>query len=124
MKMKKHGTVDFYWLDNLLVIKTYGPFNEEGVDHAISEVKESVQNQEAKAWLRLEILDDETLGSPTVLARVKELHQWCEYNGCDNSAIVVSNNLQVYMVENMIESQINVFRDLDKAKTWLGVSKC
>jgi len=118
--MQKHGTVDLSWQENLLVVQTFGPFNEEAIEYIIAEAKKTVKNRPARLWKRLEILDEETLASPAVLARVKELNTWFEDNGCMQVAVVVCNEIQVYVTEKVLNSYAKIFRDAEAAKKWLG----
>ncbi|WDD98533.1 hypothetical protein [Thalassomonas actiniarum] len=119
-EMKKHGVVTLNWQANLLVLRAYGPFNEEGIEAIFHEAQQSVINRQLQSWNRLEILDDETLGSPAVLNRVKDLYTWFENNGCEHTALVVSNCVQIYVAEELLKSKAKIFRDLDAAKKWLS----
>ncbi|WDE05950.1 hypothetical protein SG34_003195 [Thalassomonas viridans] len=120
--MRIHGRVDSYWQDNVLVLHAYGPFNEEGIDQAIEQPKTLVNNRPVQAWNRLEIRDDETMGSPEVAAKAKAkaLDAWFESNGCRHIAVVVRNNMQIYVVQELLQSHAKVFHDLNEAKKWLA----
>ncbi|WP_281560788.1 hypothetical protein [Thalassomonas sp. RHCl1] len=118
--MKRHGVVTLSWQANLLVFKAYGPFNEEGIEAVFYEAQQSVINRQLQRWNRLEILDDETLGSPAVLNRVKDLYAWFENNGCEHTAVVVSNSVQIYVTEELLQSKAKIFRDINTAKKWLA----
>ncbi|WDE11304.1 hypothetical protein [Thalassomonas haliotis] len=118
--MEKHGVATFSWQENLLVIKVYGPFNEEGIESAFEQARQCVINRQAQRWNRLEILDNETLGSPAVVNRVKDLYAWFEENGCEHAAVVVSNCVQIYVIEELLQGQVKIFHDPDAAKKWLS----
>jgi len=121
----RHGRVEFCWQEDLFVVKTYGPFNEEGVDYCITELKNSVVAQDLKRWQRMEIFCEETLASPEAMKEVKESYHWHESHGCYAVAVVVKNNLQKQVVESMVNSPITqVFFGIEDAKSWLIEKRC
>lgn len=121
--MNRHGQMSFSWSDDLLIVKPKGPFNEEGREYVNNRVKDVILNKGLKRWRRLEILDEETMGSPSVLGMVKDLYTWYEDNGCYATAVVVKNSLQIYVIEEMFQSRtVKIFSNISEAEKWI-VSK-
>jgi len=122
--MKKHGKTTFFWEKDLFIVELQGPFNEEGQEYSTTHLKHSVLNQKLKHWRRLEVLCDETMGSPAVLSMVKELYSWYEENGCYVLAVVIKNSLQKDVLERVFKSNIvKIFLDRPQAIEWLEAQK-
>lgn len=117
--MNRHGEVLLSWEGNILIIRAKGAFNEEGVQHAIDAIKETVSASKLDIWHRLGIWDEEALGSPSTLTLVKEIHEWCIDKGCNRIAIVLCNSVQQTVAENMFGDKVHIFRDEGDAKQWL-----
>jgi hypothetical protein len=54
--------------------------------------------------VKLEVLDENTLGSLSVMKSAAEYNIWCAQNGCMATAIIVSNSVQ----QNIIEKKFSV----------------
>lgn len=121
--MISHGEVTFSWDDDLLEIGAKGPFNESGLKICITSIQKSILNKSIKSWRRIEVWDDETLGSPVVVSLAKEASHWYKNQGCFAVAIVISNDLQSYILEHMIKSGSAIFHDVATAKSWLNEQK-
>ena len=119
MIMNMHGEISIVWHGNLIEITSTGPFNVEGLNHCISIIKKSILNKNIKSWCRMEIWDDETLGSPACIALSKVKALWCVNHGCYATAIVVSNSVQRSLLESEARSNIRIFDDAVIAKKWL-----
>ena len=117
--MNIHGEISFVWNGDLIEITSTGPFNETGLNHCISTVKNSILNKNIKSWRRMEIWDDETLGSPECITLSKEKAKWFIAHGCYATAIVVSNSVQRALLEKAATSKIRFFDDAATAKKWL-----
>jgi hypothetical protein len=65
--MKNHGHVSFSWDEDLFIVNVEGAFNKEGVTHYVPLIQEAIFNRATTKWKRLEIWDDEALGSPETL---------------------------------------------------------
>ncbi|GHE89096.1 hypothetical protein [Thalassotalea profundi] len=114
-----HGDVSFIWNGDLIEITSTGPFNELGLSHSISKVKNSILDKNIKSWRRMEIWDDETLGSPECIVLSKEKAKWFIDHGCYASAIVVSNNLQKALLDKAASGNVHFFDDVATARKWL-----
>lgn len=114
-----HGEVFFEWDGDLIKINSIGPFNVEGLSYSISMVKSSILSKNIKNWRRLEIWDDETLGSPECFVLAKDKAKWFIANGCYASAIVFSNSVQSSLLESAATGNIRFFEDESTAKKWL-----
>lgn len=117
--MDMHGDVSFEWKGDLIEINSVGPFNVEGLSYSISVVKNSILSKNLKNWRRLEIWDDETLGSPECFVLAKEKAKWFIANGCYASAIVISNSVQRSLLESAATSNVRLFESVAAAKKWL-----
>lgn len=118
--MNEHGELRFYWQENTLRVSAKGPFNDEGMLSSSDNIKKAISKKNLLSWSRLEILDEETLGSPSVLGIVDELYTWYIDNGCNRIAIVVSNNLQQTIIEDVFYSDASIFRCEKEAIKWLA----
>ncbi|MCL6416248.1 hypothetical protein MIB92_11345 [Aestuariirhabdus sp. Z084] len=117
--MRSHGKLALEWQGELLIVRPQGPFNEEGVAKARRHLIQSIKNSQHNYWLRLEIWDEESLGSPRVMAQVNELFQWCQDHGCQSTAVVVCNRIQAGIIESQFIDDIAVFDDTEHALDWL-----
>lgn len=98
-----HGTVDIEWHDNVLVLRCHGPYNSEGIGQSIALTKADVAEKAFEHWYRIDILDDETLGSPEVVQLIGEFYVWCMHNQCTEAVIVCSNVIQEQLVQQFID---------------------
>lgn len=118
--MKKHGEFTFSWDKDIFMIDVKGPLNEEAQEDANNAMKSAILQQGLKRWRRLETLNEDTMGSPAVMALVTDLFAWYDNNGCYAAAIVVKNSLQVYAINEIFKSStVCLFDNLAEAKTWL-----
>ena len=120
--MQSHGNISIEWKQQLLIINAYGPFNEEGVLEIIDNLKQAILTKNIKSWIRLELWDLNTLGSPVVMNHVKEHFLWCEEQGCRATAVVVNNSLQRNLIEKDFLTNIGIFNSENEANAWLAVN--
>lgn len=118
--MNAHGDITLFWDGDLLVVKTFGPFNELGLKINISKIRESILNKGLKSWRKMEIWDEETLGTPDVVATGPAVAKWYKDNGCIASAIIVCNSLQEHLVDKITTNNTKSFRDKETALNWLN----
>lgn len=102
-KAKPHGKVDIEWIDNVLIVRCHGPYNAEGIGLYIDRAKAAVAKRQLDQWYRIDILDDETLGSPEVIKLIGEFYIWSMQNKCLASVIVCSNVIQEQLVQAFID---------------------
>ncbi|MCW8833134.1 MAG: hypothetical protein OQK09_16900 [Colwellia sp.] len=117
--MQSHGKLTLEWEGNVLVVTPQGPFNEEGAIEGITTLKETVLTTKVEKWTRLELWEENTLGSPTVIDYVRESYLWCVEHGCSATAIVVKNNFQHSLIEKYFTNNIGVFQNKRDAMDWL-----
>ena len=72
--MKKHGDITLEWDGNVLISCPKGPFNPEGTIDTIQRYQQCVLDANLSCWFRLEIWDDETMGSPQAMEKVKDAY--------------------------------------------------
>jgi hypothetical protein len=107
--MKPHGFVELEWKQKILFIKTYGPFNLEGISAASTEINGLITQQNHNHWLRLDSLDDETLGSPEVMKVIAESYRWSLNHGCNQIVVCCYNQIQMALLNQFISrSGLNV----------------
>jgi len=117
--MQSHGELTLEWKDDVLMIYPQGPFNEEGVVEVIDTIKNAVLIRNNQNWSRLEVWEENTLGSPAVMNSVKEYYRWCTEHGCIAAAIVVKNSVQRSYIEKYFSGNIAVFNSKKEAIDWL-----
>ena len=118
--MQPHGELILEWKADLLIVHPKGPFNEEGVVDAIDSLKSAVKTYNSGKWFRLEVWEEDTLGSPTVMNDVKKLYFWCAKHGCLATAVVVRNSLQRDIIDKNFLGNIGVFKSKNEAMDWLS----
>lgn len=117
--MKKHGNMNLSWQEDLFILEIEGPFNEDGMAFWFAELKKSVESKGIKEWRRLELWNDQVLGSPKSIEIGKSIYEWYQEHGCTVTAVVVSNSLQEQIIKNLFKSDAQIFRDKEKAQQWL-----
>lgn len=117
--MNRHGRTEVAWEDNIFIVHVEEAFNEEGLTFMFSRLKELIKSKGFTSWRRLEIWDEEVLGSPETIKIGKAIYSWYEEHGCTNTAVVVSNSIQEQIIKDMFKSSAKIFRDKEKALEWL-----
>ena len=118
--MNKHGKFILSWEVGLLVVKTIGPFNEEGTFAEVAKVKQFVLAKNIGTWSKLVIWDEETLGSPSAIKIVSEHQEWSKKSGCMNVASVVNNSLQESVAKRIYGNESRVFLLESDARKWIA----
>ena len=117
--MHRHGNMKLSWYKQILIGEIEGAFNEESLEYWFPKVKHLIHNRKTDSWYRLEIWDDEVLGSPETIEYAKAMYEWYEENGCVATAVVVCNRIQEQIITAMLQSQAKLFRDKEEAIEWL-----
>ncbi|NMP32003.1 hypothetical protein HII17_10530 [Thalassotalea sp. M1531] len=118
--MNVHGELTFEWLNNVLYVRTFGPFNEEGIVKAANAYSNCL-SQHAKAhYAIIEIWDNDSLGSPEVMAMVADF--WTNHlqDNCTAIAIVVSNSLQLALCQKLLPPSGSSFGNVADAELWVN----
>ena len=118
--MEHHGDVKVAWDGSILIVHAQGPFNDEGMQRAITAVQTVVLAKNLPRWQRLSICDKETLGSPSTLKLVGYINTWCLANGCEKTAIVVCDSVQENVAQILFASSVKVFFNEAEARAWLA----
>lgn len=113
--MNQHGEIFFSWINNIFTLEIKGGINNEALYHYFPLIQEAVSKRANKNWKRLEIWDDETLGSPETGNLVKSIWEWYDQNGCALAVVVASNSVQEYAIHKMVSKQAKIFFDMAKA---------
>lgn len=117
--MNRHGRTEVVWEDDIFIVHVGEAFNEEGLAYMFSRLKDLIKSKGFTSWRRLEIWDEEVLGSPETIQIGKAIYAWYEENGCSHTAVVVTNGLQEQIIKSMFNSSAKVFRNKEQAKEWL-----
>lgn len=117
--MEGHGRVTLIWEEDLLIVNPLGPLNEEGVVETINELKQTVVSAGLKSWVRLELWEKDTMGSPQVMENACHMFEWCEQHGCNAAAIVVDNFFQASLLKENFSGNFDVFNNTQEALSWL-----
>ena len=118
--MDAHGEIYLQWQDDLLTVNAKGPFNELGMQKTVATIRESILNKNLVSWRKIEIWDNETLGSPVVMSLAKKASQWYKDNGCIASAVVVSNCIQSQLIKDISNNTSMTFENEAAAVNWLN----
>ncbi|XQW83725.1 hypothetical protein ACOYR1_11290 [Thalassotalea piscium] len=122
--MEPHGKIALQWNKNLLVVKTYGAFNIEGVKLAFEQIQQSVKASGFTSWYRVDILDNETLGSKEVMEFIGNSYVWsCNEAQCHSVAVCCANLLQQEMMKKFIERtslNIKVFNSIEQTHVYIA----
>jgi hypothetical protein len=117
--MHRHGNMKLSWYKQILIGEIEGAFNEEGLEYWFPKVKHLIETRKTDSWYRLEIWDEEVLGSPETIKHAKTMYEWYEDNGCIGTAVVVCNRIQEQIITAMLQSQTKIFRNKEEAIEWL-----
>jgi len=122
--MLEHGKAICRWQGDTLLISTQGSFNVEGALKADLQIKALVsEKQQEKGWLRLDTPDENSLGSPQVMAIFVQNYQWAFAHGCKAMALVCLSNMQQELAKSFAtrsKLNIKVFSCSEMANRWLS----
>lgn len=121
--MDPHGIIDIQWRKNILLVKTRGPFNIEGITLAFDQLKASVKNKNQDPWYRVDFLDNETLGSQAVMQVIGESYKWSNAEtNCIETAVCCSNVIQYELLtkfSHYASLNIKIFNNIDQANGYI-----
>jgi len=101
--MDPHGYVDIEWHNNVLIVRTTGPFNVEGIQIAYQKIIDAVADKNLSEWHRVDFLDNATLGSPAVMKVIGRSYKWSEkHQDCHKVAVCCSNQIQINMMNHFV----------------------
>jgi hypothetical protein len=118
--MNIHGYLEFKWDNSVLYVHAFGPFNEEGVTKASNEYLKLISDRVNSRYSIIEIWDEDSLGSPQVMAKVSEMWELLLKNNCVSIAVIVSNSLQQTLCEKLLPSKGRVFVNIEGAEIWIN----
>ena len=102
--MDPHGYVELIWQQNVLIVKTHGPFNLEGVKIAYDDIVKTVESKGFDSWHRVDFLDNHTLGSPDVMKVIGKSYKGsCSSALCKSVSVCCSTALQFFMMEQFVK---------------------
>lgn len=117
--MQPHGDIQLELQGNILIIIPKGPFNIEGAIIAVAKYKDSIEQKNLTKWYRLDIWDEDSMGTPEALEHSIEVFNWSQRHGCMATAIVVSNTIQSGIARKIIPQPMAVCYDKSVALNWL-----
>jgi hypothetical protein len=121
MFIKSHGQLLLRWDTDFLYVDVIGPFNLEGVTAGFLQIQQSVSQCQRSTWVRLDVLDEETLGAPEVMKVIGASYKWCLQHDCVAIASVCSTSIQRQILEQTRQkSGMNLagFATLAEAEQW------
>jgi hypothetical protein len=69
------------------------PFNEEVSYAAMEKYQQCVAVKNYEHWYRLEIWDENAMGTVDVVDGIKKFYLWSQAQGCIATAVVVANSI-------------------------------
>lgn len=121
MSLKSHGQLRLRWDTDVLYIDVMGPFNLEGVTAGFVQIQQSVGQCQRSAWVRIDLLDEETLGAPEVMKVIGASYKWCLQHDCVAIASVCSTSIQRQILEQTRQKtgmNLAGFATLAEAELW------
>ena len=115
-----HGKVEFHWEGNMFVMKCVGPFNLESLTHHFQLVRNSIEQRSTQHWVRLEIVDEDSLAPPDGMAFATEYFSWAVENGCQKAAFVTQSAVLHDYLSGLAEFNIRPFYTEQLARQWLA----
>ncbi|TDF35423.1 hypothetical protein EYS14_18555 [Alteromonadaceae bacterium M269] len=120
-----HGRIKLTWIDNILQLEGFGPFNEEGIVIALEDIQSKILHRpdSKKVWQRLDMLNYETIGSPKVMRVIGHSYLWSFSHGCNAIATVYSNVIQKAMLldfKSETNTNMGLFEQKEDALEWLA----
>jgi len=117
--MEEHGEITLQWIEDILIVKAEGPFNEEGTLAAMKKYQQCILDSGRTSWLRLELWDNEALGTPQAMDHLPSIYTWSVQHGCVATAVVVVSSIQESIARKIAPEPLGVFREQDQAMAWL-----
>ncbi len=122
--MENHGYNTLEWCGDVLINRTFGPFNITGVTAAFEHIKTTALTSGKPRWYRVDVLDGETLGSPDVMKVISQSYYWClNEGGCEAIISCCANVVQEKMLQQFIDhSKLNmkVMANLEEAHKYIS----
>ena len=121
MSLQSHGQILLRWDADLLYVDVMGPFNLEGVTAGFVQIQQSVGQCQRSAWVRIDLLDEETLGAPEVMKVIGASYKWCLQHDCVAIASVCSTSIQGQILEQTRQKtgmNLAGFATLAEAEQW------
>ncbi len=120
--MKAHGYLDLKWSDNVLYVRSFGPFNDEGAKEAADAYVKLINNKTCTQFSVIEILQDESLGTPDTMKEVSKIWNFNAENGCTALALVYANEIQRQLAEEFLPGFGKLFQNIEDAENWVRES--
>ncbi|MCQ8877166.1 hypothetical protein NQT69_03810 [Pseudoalteromonas shioyasakiensis] len=117
--LARHGDISFTWNHDTFEVNVQGGFNQESLAYHIPRLQAEVCNRQVNTWKRLEVWDQEVLGTPEAVAAGKLIYDWYTDHGCIATAVVICNSLQRQLIKDIFKSSAAVFTDIEQARQWL-----
>ena len=120
--MQAHGQITKHWLADILVVRTRGALNREGIVRIREELSQYVLASGKPSWRRLTLLSPDTFGPPEIYSEIEEMYRWDQSHGCYAVAVVINNHLQAKLVSDLRANNdfnMQIFTDKHLALGWL-----
>lgn len=117
--MEPHGELKLEWSGNILYVKPQGPFNDEGAQKAAREYFELIGNKTCNEFAVIEVLTEDSVGSPQTMDEVAKVWRFIGENGCMALALVYCNEVQRCLAEDFLPEFGRLFSSVEDAEAWV-----
>lgn len=117
--MKPHGYLDLKWSGDILFVEAFGPFNDEGAKEAADAYVDLILNRKSPTFSVIEILHDDSMGTPDTMTEVAKIWNFIRDNGCTALALIYANEVQRALAEQYIPEFGRLFSSLEEAEKWI-----
>lgn len=121
--MEPHGYLKFTWVDDVLYLEAHGPFNDEGAKAAAEAYVELIHNRKHPTFSVVEVLENDSMGSPNTMAEVSRIWDFIGENGCVALALVYANEVQRILAEPYLPPFGKLFRSVKDAEEWVSARR-
>lgn len=122
--MREHGRYQIELHNRVVTVRFYEAWNQRTSEKMCREFQQKVAHLISEPWACLVDLVNWELGGPEVWEPIIEVNHWCNKNNQKLEAVVCSNAIQKYILQELQKALPNTesafFHDEDDAKSWLN----
>lgn len=122
MKFNVHGDYNFEFVDNILIIRVVGSWNEEAAIQFSDALKEIVVRLDDKPWGNILNMTEWDLSIPEIWNVLGETAIWLMDHNHKFEAVVATHAIEKHLMNQRFESTPNLkkafFRDEVEALKW------
>lgn len=117
--MEPHGELKLEWSGDVLYVKPKGQFNDEGARKAANEYFDLIQNKSCDEFSVIEVLNEDSIGTPKTMEEVAKVWRFIGENGCVALALVYCNEVQRSLAEDYLPEFGRLFSSVSEAEAWV-----